>query len=141
MLKQVRQNPQAKATTERHFDCEKDIAQTTFNMLKAHPSYNSDEYQKWMRTKTQTFNYCQKIIASREEIYNRNIAYALYKAKNNYNQAQYIFDTFPNTGRDAIIAGHGYTQTAKQLQYELQKERAQEQRIKELEMLTWLYFA
>ena len=109
---------------ERRYDCDTDVANFTRYALQATSKNGSFGYDSWMASRAKAFNYCEKIVASREEIYARNINYALYRADSWYSSAKESEKyNLRENARTSFINGHEYTAAAKQLQDDLKQEK------------------
>lgn len=141
----------ALAYKDRDFNCKEDVAEFTRMALRIEDSptpQSKDNF--WIHARALTFNYCQnKKNMSREEIYHQNISHAhdtalQWKTMKEPELAPYIVRNW-DLQKWRTRHSQAYTKTAKILEHEWQEEqennRKQEQRIKELEMLTWLHFA
>lgn len=99
--------------------CSKQLALYTLFTIQAKNNNDSQGQNLWLKDRYLVFNKCEKEVASRDEIYNRNIAYALYQAEDKYTRAK---DSLVNQVYWYQL-GHDYTAVAEQLKKEQAEER------------------
>lgn len=106
------------------YNCDSAIALHNVYALLAKENKDHNKHNEELKNCAKAFNYCEKIVASRDEIYNRNIAYALYKANGYYNYATWCKkEGYSKPAESNYLAAARYTKVAEQLKQAQAQER------------------